>query len=727
MNQALLSSYSGIKTHQFGIDSISNNIANVNTTGYRESVPEFETLYAPPSATSGTPTSNEVNMGVKAASNAISTKSGSYRLSDGEFDMAYEGKGWFVVGENKEGELEVTDGKMTQKQKNFFTRDGSFGKDHSGYLVNSQGYYVYGVNLGKIKDGIFMSESQESDLQKLASGKLSPLQIPQDLHYRPLETTKVDLSVNLNKTQNPASALKAFGVDGKFDSAKALQADMGVFFANGKAFDPSLNKEGIITITTPQGESKTYTFAYGTGGEGANEFKTLEELQKLIKDQTGLDLKLNEESDRVSLDLSNALTPESKIQTSGTLFEFLGMVDSKDGFNALVQVYDPNQTYEPNQLVAYHNVIFRKIDVNGSNNPIMDPKGWEIADTSNVPNYQEGKNYQAGDVVLKDGNVYVKEVGEENQFAKIGEAKTMQTPTYDAQSQYGTNTAVNYDGKLYKRIGALGNSNPAQDSQNWQEITSGDIRSVPLEVASYQSNVEVFDTDGKRYRLVSDFYHTGGFNPQDKTSQKWEVSSYIADFETGTPIGKSVSHTISFDEENKPNAQEVTLDFLGKELKYNIAGTPERKSSDMIYAPSQISAFDQNGRAEGTLQNVAIDDNGVIFLKFSNGVQEAMGRIGVMTFTNDQGLEKMGGNLFGLSSTLVNGEAQNRSGKPILGWNENGKLQFGKVKSGYLETSNVDVGNALTELILMQRGYSMNAKTFTTGDELIKEAINLKK
>ena len=46
MNSTLINSYSGIKTHQFGLDSISNNIANVNTIGYRENIPQFESLFS---------------------------------------------------------------------------------------------------------------------------------------------------------------------------------------------------------------------------------------------------------------------------------------------------------------------------------------------------------------------------------------------------------------------------------------------------------------------------------------------------------------------------------------------------------------------------------------------------------------------------------------------------------------------------------------------------------
>ena len=96
-------------------------------------------------------------------------------------------------------------------------------------------------------------------------------------------------------------------------------------------------------------------------------------------------------------------------------------------------------------------------------------------------------------------------------------------------------------------------------------------------------------------------------------------------------------------------------------------------------------------------------------------------------FANDQGLKKVGGNLFALNPSTVNGETTQLSGNPKLVWDESSNLKQGKILQGYVETSNVDVADALTNLILMQRGYSMNAKAFTTSDDLIKEAIALKR
>ena len=138
MNGTMINSFSGIKTHQFGLDSLANNIANVNTLGYRENQPQFESLFASSldSLNANSAINNDYNYGVTKASNAISTKSGSYKNSDGEFDVAYEGKGWFVVGENKGGSFVIKDDGYESKQKTYFTRDGSVLRDGEGYIVN---------------------------------------------------------------------------------------------------------------------------------------------------------------------------------------------------------------------------------------------------------------------------------------------------------------------------------------------------------------------------------------------------------------------------------------------------------------------------------------------------------------------------------------------------------------------------------------------------------------
>ena len=78
---AFYNGISGIRTHQFGIDSTSNNIANVNTVGYRANLPEFKSLFATSMSyvNANSPISNDYNYGSTIGSNAINANDGFRR------------------------------------------------------------------------------------------------------------------------------------------------------------------------------------------------------------------------------------------------------------------------------------------------------------------------------------------------------------------------------------------------------------------------------------------------------------------------------------------------------------------------------------------------------------------------------------------------------------------------------------------------------------------------
>lgn len=273
MNSTLFNGYSGIKTHQFGLDSTSNNIANINTIGYRANVPEFKSLFsnALVSTNPNSPVSSDMNYGSSVASNAISNVSGSYKESDGELNVAYAGKGWFVVGNNESESFDIGE----PNSNTFFTRDGSFSRDAQGYIVNSSGYYMMGVDLGKIQNGVFIS-NKEIDTELLPSGELKPLMIPQDLHYGPTQTTKVDVAVNLNPNQSILPAYEMFiDNEGQIDNEAILSQDINSFLIDEEQINAEVFNDANIKITQ-NGEVKEYVFRYGDDGE--NGFRTLGEL-----------------------------------------------------------------------------------------------------------------------------------------------------------------------------------------------------------------------------------------------------------------------------------------------------------------------------------------------------------------------------------------------------------------------------------------------------------------
>lgn len=95
---------------------------------------------------------------------------------------------------------------------------------------------------------------------------------------------------------------------------------------------------------------------------------------------------------------------------------------------------------------------------------------------------------------------------------------------------------------------------------------------------------------------------------------------------------------------------------------------------------------------------------------------EEIGQIEVVTFVNETGLHNMGGNLY-LESIS--------SGEPNTEYP--GEISSGLLMQGYLEESNVDVIDAMVNLITAQRGYELNSKTITTSDSMLSTIEQLKR
>jgi flagellar basal-body rod protein FlgG len=121
---------------QANIDNISNNLANVNTFGYKKTRAEFEDLLYHTVRTAGTPATEEtvvpvgvqMGHGVKLAATQRMFQQGSVQNTENVYDMAIMGDGFFRI--------QMYDGSWA------YTRDGSFKVDSDGRLVTSNGYWV---------------------------------------------------------------------------------------------------------------------------------------------------------------------------------------------------------------------------------------------------------------------------------------------------------------------------------------------------------------------------------------------------------------------------------------------------------------------------------------------------------------------------------------------------------------------------------------------------------
>jgi flagellar hook protein FlgE len=139
-------------------------------------------------------------------------------------------------------------------------------------------------------------------------------------------------------------------------------------------------------------------------------------------------------------------------------------------------------------------------------------------------------------------------------------------------------------------------------------------------------------------------------------------------------------------------------------------------STTQFAETSSTKAFRQDGYSMGYLETYKIDQKGVITGVYSNGTERDLGQIAMASFTNPGGLEKVGETAF--SQSINSGEA-------LLG--PSGIAGKGKIVSGTLEMSNVDLAEQFTDMIVTQRGFQSNSKTIQTSDQMLQELLTLKR
>ena len=124
----------------------------------------------------------------------------------------------------------------------------------------------------------------------------------------------------------------------------------------------------------------------------------------------------------------------------------------------------------------------------------------------------------------------------------------------------------------------------------------------------------------------------------------------------------------------------------------------------------------QDGYTSGELTDMTVDTHGVISGHFSNGVTRDLAQVALATFNNPSGLLQSGDSVF---------EESANSGIPVVGFA--GTTDSSSITPGALESSNVDLSQEFTNMIIAQRGFQANAKVITTADEMLQDLVNLKR
>lgn len=160
------------------------------------------------------------------------------------------------------------------------------------------------------------------------------------------------------------------------------------------------------------------------------------------------------------------------------------------------------------------------------------------------------------------------------------------------------------------------------------------------------------------------------------------------------------------------NFENIAIDFSHL-LNQNNGGS----STAEFEKGAAAKATDGTGKKLGQLTGVSIDGSGKIYGSYDNGNTVLLGQIPVAQFANASGLESLGNNCYG--TTLNSGDFD--------GIGVEVTADGGKMTTGQLEMSNVDLSEQFTDMITTQRGFQANSRIITTSDTLLEELVNLKR
>jgi len=237
---------------------------------------------------------------------------------------------------------------------------------------------------------------------------------------------------------------------------------------------------------------------------------------------------------------------------------------------------------------------------------------------------------------------------------------------------------------------------------------------------TFSTSVSIYDSLGNTHVVNAQF-------TKSATAGQWDYSISIPDADVQNPPATALTGSITFDANGKlatPAAAAVPPQLQIQGLKDGAAdmnidwslfnGTTPRVSQ---YAqPSATSAVGQDGGPAAQLTSIGLGDGGAVVAQYSNGQQIVVGQLAMALIRNPESLLAIGNNNYQLSV---------RSAVPAVGTSGTGGR--GSVIGGAVESSNVDIAQEFTNLIVLQRGFEANSKVITTVDEISQVTINLKK
>lgn len=380
----------------------------------------------------------------------------------------------------------------------------------------------------------------------------------------------------------------------------------------------------------------------------------------------------------------------------------------------------PQQTNEVN-LGGNLNASTSTVQVIQTQSAFTDGSG-NIADAStDLTNLSQTSGLAAGDTVTL------------NFTSNDGSANPSLTYNYAAGDTLGDmvsafNTAIDgnadldgqmrlVDGMLKVQSDNLGNSDLNIDSVN-TTVAGGSFNFPGFQISQegdtgiQTMSTTVYDGLGKEHSLLIDFTQIG--------QGQWDYEAKFADGESIT--GGSATGSISFDETGQiDGGSNFNIEFdpgngaSNTNFTVNL-GNAGGTDFTQYSGANTAKVISQDGYTQGSLVDVRINGDGRVQGVYDNGENQDLAQLALGDVQNEDGLEMVGGGLF---------RATSAAGEVFVDSADN--ISNSNIQSGALEGSNVDLAQEFTDMITAQRAYQSSARVISTSDEMLTEAVNLKR
>lgn len=658
MVKSLYSGVTGLKTHQQKMDVIGNNIANVNTTGYKTSVVTFSDVYyqtkksaSGTTATLGGTNPRQVGYGVQMNTTSPNMTQSGFTFSDSIYDMAIDGEGFFQL--------------MDGAGNIFYSRAGVFNVDEMGYLVDANGYHVLGVSGDAtsqpgsseiIRIAIPETEAKCSSATKLVNGTNVTISVS-----APSDNT--DMSVTFTNAQYPY-ATYANGI-------------LNIFFNMDKQYNSDVEFETAIQE------------AIAAGGI------TLPD-----------DVELKFEFETVPDD------PDAKIASNSIdAWTYATTSASGEGYWEYTYTNPTDATITETKTAQ---LAFDTDDLLQDDVTVTVTYGTATAVTASPTLDADGKLV---------GTAWAITIGPDSTSTKINDIIKEYIETKDAAgvkvpALSCTKFIMPADGpNRSAAITAMGTAgeNPIK-LDGTKEGTLG-LSITATEAGEYANN----------YKIV--FAYSASYG---NTKAVWDENTLTVTVCNDTTLDQINAAIEKVANGNQRKILEITgmaeLDGMNAAAREALFGANPSLSlgggADSFYTEvaKYLTTFGLTDGRSGSaqsykdLENVTVQNDGTIIGLHNVHGYLTLGRIDIATFDNPNGLEQVGGTMFG--ETVASG------GPKVEVAGSNGA---GEVISGALEMSNVDLSQEFTDMITTQRGYQANSRVITTSDTMLEELLNLKR